>query len=147
MNKSSQDYNKLSDTERTGYVLSKALFGGDKVKIEVPGINQWNNEGPFSKNINPYEFKEGDEFYLDDSPIMSLRKDDWKKIRITGVRSGVLFYVFTRKPKKEEWMSTECLTISLGKIMPLKYVVDTKEFPREYYEFICRCPLTKIVYK
>ena len=122
------------------------LINLKKIIIDIPGYNQWNNEGPFSKNINPHSISVGEIMYYNDSDLMSV-KDHWKRIKITGVRSGVLFFIFTKNPKKEYWMSYDCIAIRFGQLMPLKYIVDTKKFPIEYYEFKCRCPYTKIVYK
>lgn len=120
---------------------------GKKCKIEVPGINQWNNEGPFSENINPVEIKVGDRYYLDIAPIFSFGHN-WKLIEITYVRGNVIFYKFPDEPNKpEEWVPIGCVGMNLGMFQYIEYVVDTKKYPVEYNEWACRCPLTKIIYK
>lgn len=132
------------DYERFGYLSCKVL-GVEKIKIRVKGANERYIDGPFERNENPVEFKEGQEYYLgEDDGLINIK---WSKIRITYVRSGIIFYVKTRSPKKELWMTDDCLDIIRGRVQQTKYVIDTKKYPKKYYEWEKYCPFTKIIYK
>ena len=140
---------KRATTEDRMLSLAQALYKVNdekKLVIDIPGYNEYDHEGPFSKNINPHEFKVGEVLYYDDNPILALGHN-WRRIKITGVRAGIVFFIYTKFPKKEHWLPIDCIAIAFGKLMPLKYIVDKKIFPKEYYEFKSKCPYTKIVYK
>lgn len=87
---------KLENIKET--ILS--VNGGEKFKTNVPGIHQWSNEGPFSKQIDFTDIKAGDRYYFNDSTTNNAHK--WKLIEITYVRSGVYFFVEVGKKKREE---------------------------------------------
>lgn len=136
----------LTDDERCGFLLMHLLGNGNKIRIKLPGYGQWNNEGPFSKEIKPFDLKEGDYAYMDISGL-SFSQTVWKKIKITYIRSGVVFYHEVDNPKEEKWFCIESFLVKAGSIMPVEYIVSEKENPKEYYELYCDCPYTKIVYK
>lgn len=122
-------------------------FTDKKIKISVPGINQQSDESLFSENINPEAIRINNVYWFDKSDL-NKRKSEWTKIVVTCVRSGVIFYKETENPSSEEKFILEnSLAIRLGFLQPIEYVVDTKKFPTEYFEFVSRCPFTKIVYK
>ena len=118
-----------------------------KIKISVPGINQRSDESLFSENINPEDIRINNVYWFDKSDL-NKRKSEWTKIVVTCVRSGVIFYKETEdRSSKESFILENSLAIRLGFLQPIEYVVDTKKFPTEYFEFVSRCPFTKIVYK
>ena len=135
-----------TNDERTGFLLMHFLGDGKKIRIKLPGYGQWNNEGPFSEEIKPFDLKEGDYAYMDVSGL-SFSQTIWKKIKITCIRSGVVFYHELDKPQEEKWFCLDSFLVKAGCIMPVEYVVSEKENPKEYYELYCDCPFTKIVYK
>lgn len=116
----------------------------EKIKVKVPGIHQWSNEGPFSKQIDFTEIKVGDRYYLDDSDIG--QSHNWKLIEITEVRSGVIFFVeVNKKKKKERYILDQCIAMMMGCLQPTEYVVP--ENHQDMVEYISVCPKTKILYK
>lgn len=115
----------------------------EKFKIKVPGIHQWSNEGPFSKQIDFTEIKVGDYYYLNDADLG--QSHNWKLIEITEVRSGVLFFIEVNKTKKKErYILDQCIAMRMGYLQPTEYVVP--ENLSDIVEYISVCPKTKIIY-
>lgn len=115
----------------------------EKFKIKVPGIHQWSNEGPFSKQIDFTEIKVGDYYYLNDADLG--QSHNWKLIEITEVRSGVLFFIEVNKTKKKErYILDQCIAMRMGCLQPTEYVVP--ENLSDIVEYISVCPKTKIIY-
>lgn len=118
-------------------------INGEKFKTKVPGIRQWSNDGPFSRQIEFTEIKPGDRYYLDDSGAFAARR--WKLIEITYVRSGVYFFVEVNKKKKEEkYMLEGSIAIQTGCLQPLEYIVLEKL--KDIVEYVPVCPKTKVIY-
>jgi hypothetical protein len=124
-------------------LLFTLLGREDKFKIEIPGIYQVYRD--HSEKVYTYDIKEGDEFYYDRGNMMTC--PDWTKIKITYVRSGVIFFVDLYRPyEKEQYLSLNSFWVQAGGIQPIRYEVDKEEYPQEYYEITGICPLTEIVY-
>jgi hypothetical protein len=124
--------------------LSEYMFDGGKVIIEVPGINQWDNDGPFSKNINPVDIKVGDRYYFDFGDFF---RSEWKLIEVTYVRGDVIFCIRPEEPdNEEEHILIKSIMVQLGGMQPVEYIVDCQKHPRKYYDWDCWCPYTKIIY-
>lgn len=126
--------------------IEELISGKKKIKVDVPGYGQYNNEGPFSKEIYSFSLKVGDFAYLYDTGDF-YNTNMWRKIKITHIRGDVIFFVFTDNPKKEEYLDKNCLFVRFGRIKPTRFIVDIKEWPTKYFEFICDCPYTEIIYK
>lgn len=117
---------------------------GEKFKTKVPGIHQWSNDGPFSKQIDFTEIKPGDRYYLSEN-LGGLPANTWKLIEITYVRSGVYFFVEVNKKKKEEKYILEgSIAIQTGSLQPLEYIVPEKL--KDIVEYVPVCPKTKVIY-
>ena len=52
----------MKHSEQIAKELLAIMNDGEKIRVRVPGINQYSNEGPFSKNINPTKIKAGDQY-------------------------------------------------------------------------------------
>lgn len=124
--------------------LCEILNDGKRIEIEIKGVNEQDKE--FRNPVNKIDIHIGDEFYLDISKFGTLEPPKYKRIKVTYIRSGVIFYT-TKKSKKEYYIPQDSLYFISGRIFPTIYEVDTKKFPKEYYKFTCRCPYTKIIYK
>lgn len=130
--------------------LLEYMNNGKKIKVRVPGINQYSNEGPFSENMNPIKIKVGDKFWLDKSNIGSLGPAKWFPIEVTYVRSGVIFYkvIAPFAEVKEEFMLEDCLAIKIGQLQPMEYVAQfDHEYEQYMFEFVPLCPYTKVSFK
>lgn len=118
-------------------------INGEKFRTPVPGIHQWSNDGPFSKQIDFTEIKAGDRYYLDDSN--SSVAHNWKLIEITYVRSGVYFYVEVGgKKKKEKYILEGSIALQMGCLQPIEYVVPDEV--KDIVEYLPVCPKTKVIY-
>lgn len=126
--------------------IEELISGKKKIKVDVPGYGQYNNEGPFSKEIYPFSLKINDYAYLYDSSGFD-HTDTWRKIKITHIRGDVVFFVFDNYPEKEHYFDKNAVLVKCGNIMPAEFIVDTNEWPTEYFEFVCDCPYTEIIYK
>lgn len=119
-----------------------------KIRVRVPGINQYSNDGPFSENMNPVEIKVGDRYWLDTADLVS--RPHWIPIEITYIRSGIIFYkdITPFVKVKEEYMLKNCVAIKIGKLQPMEYVAQLDhEYEQYMFEFVPLCPYTKVSFK
>lgn len=138
----------MTHSEQIAKELFAIINDGHKIRDQVPGINQYTNEGPFSKNMNPTEIKVGDRYWLDIADLMS--HPPWIPIEITYVRSGVIFYkdITSFVNVKEEYMLKNCVAIQMGQLQPMEYVVEFENDYEQYmFKYVPLCPHTKIKYK
>lgn len=126
--------------------VEELISGKKKIKVEVPGYGQWSNEGPFSEEIYPFSLKINDYAYLYDSSGFD-NTDTWRTIKITYIRGEIVFFIFTDNTEKEHHFNKNAVLVHCGNIKPTKFIVDTEEWPTKYFEFVCDCPYTKIIYK
>lgn len=136
----------LLDLITDEHKLMMKIFGNSngKVRIQVPGIHQYSNEGPFSKQIDQTDIKEGDELYYYEESGEFI---GWIKIKVTCIRSGVIFFVKIENQSKEQFIIDNSVAVRIGALQPIKYIVDTQKYPTDIYEFVAQCPYTEIIYK
>lgn len=135
----------INSIDKIHNYICNCLNNGNKIQINIEGINEYNTE--FRQLVNPTDIKVGDELYIDTSDLVNIEKSNYTKIRVTYIRAGVIFYVKIKNPKKEYWISQHSMYFYAGRIFPTKVEIDSKKYPKKYYEFVCKCPYVKIIYK
>lgn len=125
---------KYTDKDRERDEILFNLLGGKRDRVRVPGIGTKDEERGFYLKV-------GDKAWLDTAESI-LEKPNWKLITITYIRSGVIFYKIDGESEEKNF-GLNCLGINLGMLMPVEYI---SPWPSKYYEVVCRCPHTKIIY-
>lgn len=135
-----------SDPHTVHRIIMKLLGNNDKVKVEVPGVNQLTEIYTEPINLNPVEFKKDQEYYFPDSTNSKGILDfNWIKGKVIDTSNDHLALEI-EGPDPVRVLHKDCLCIQIGNLQPIEYHVDTERFPEEFYEFFPVCPKTKIIY-